>query len=97
MDSIKLSSTLTVLVTICCLATPAGGAADTFTPVNVTDSSGNHANHLGVITWGDIPQKNKYKISDDNMDYDAGLLNYLHTMVNHFLDVVFIKDTPYSK
>ena len=97
MDSINLSSTFTILVTVCYLATPAWGAADTVTPVNVTDSSGNHANHLSVITWGDILQKNKYKISDDNMDYDAGQLNYLHTMVNHFLDVVFIKDTPYSK
>ena len=84
-------------VAISCLATPAGGAADTFSPTTLSDNTGNHADQSSTITWGSIPQKGTYKITDTNMDYDAGLLEYLHTMVDHFLDAVFIKDTPYGK
>ena len=97
MENIKFSCTLTILVTLCCLATPAGGAADTFTPSNLTDSSGNYANQQSDITWAGQAQKGAYKVKTDNGEYDPGTLSYLHTMVDHFLDAVFIKKTPYGK
>ena len=88
---------MSLLLTVCCLATPAGGSAETFSPTTLQDSTGNQADQDSTITWGSIPQKRAYKITSDNMDYDAGYLNYLHTMVDHFLDAVFIKDVPYGK
>ena len=44
-------------VTISCLATPAGGAADTFSPTTLSDNTGNQADQSKYDNLGKYPSE----------------------------------------
>ncbi len=83
-------------ILFCTTLTPVLPSAFELSPTNITDSSGNRADKDSVITWAPLPSGKPYKITEDNVDYDAGSLNNFYNMMNNFLDVVFVKDIPWD-
>ena len=84
------------LFLFCTILAPVLPSAFELSPSNVTDSSGNRADKDSVITWAPLPSGKPYKITEDNVDYDAGSLNDFYNMMNNFLDVVFVKEIPWD-
>ncbi len=85
------------VATLIVLAGPAHASPDTFSPTTLNDTAGNEANYFSKIVWAAAPLQGEYRITEENVDYDAGSLKPFYNMVNYFLDTVFVHDTPFGQ
>ena len=85
------------VIIICCSRHLSVASNEYLSPINVSDSDGNHADRNSTITWGPIPQPSDPYLSDTSEKAVPPGLEVFLKMVNAFTYVVQPQDPPYGK